>query len=293
MLLSPPGTDGMVASRDMEVVLPIDDSVGGWVVMYPPVVHHADNNQCGNQTTYQKLHASSGALRPASLTPCIKGLIVCARSHDLALTHYLHMFPACLHTGPMHTTTPHVLIYLYTKYAYKIYFLTAHHSRNMPIDFFYTVPNAQQCVWVALLRHTGWDIDDLLKMPIGIIFDLIQVIQFEVQHGTNDQAQAWLEECMRYADERGWDLRWFNTMYITWLLLKCQINHIRIMQSHLRTTLSNNNVRYLYITVTSFAKVSELYTAIIQWRHRLYLMRWKRPNSTVLLGLYCTYTFYV
>jgi hypothetical protein len=64
MLLSPPGTNSMVASRDMEVVLPIDDSVDGWVVVHPPVVHHTDNNQCGNQTTDQKLHASSEALGP-------------------------------------------------------------------------------------------------------------------------------------------------------------------------------------------------------------------------------------
>jgi hypothetical protein len=62
--LSPPGTDSMVASRDMEVVLSIDDSVGGWVVVYPSIVHRVDNNQHGNQTTYQKLHASSRALGP-------------------------------------------------------------------------------------------------------------------------------------------------------------------------------------------------------------------------------------
>jgi hypothetical protein len=268
MLLSPPGTDGMVTSRDMEVVLPIDDSVGGWVVVHPSIVHHADNNQCGNQTTDQKLHASSGALCLTSSTPYTKGLDVYVGLHNPKMTSYLHMFPACLHTGPVLITTSYVPIYVHTTCIYVDYTEPPPHSLNMPTDFFYTTPTAQQCIWIALLRHTGWDTDDLLKMPIGVILDLMQVIRFEVQQSTNAQAQAWVDECVRYADERGWDLRWFNTIYIAWLLIDCHINYIRMIQSYFRASHPNNNVRHLHITNVNPPKLTKLNTGIVQRRPR-------------------------
>jgi hypothetical protein len=46
MLLSSPGTDSMVASRDMGVVLPSDNFVGGQVVIYLFVMHCIYDNQC-------------------------------------------------------------------------------------------------------------------------------------------------------------------------------------------------------------------------------------------------------
>jgi hypothetical protein len=74
---------------------------------------------------------------------------------------------------------------------------------------------------------------------------------------------------------------------------KCQINHIRIMQSHLGTTHSNNNVRCLYTMVFNLTKVAKSFTAITQQRPESYLILWKQPNSAVLDNFYCTYIFYV
>jgi hypothetical protein len=118
-------------------------------------------------------------------------------------------------------------------------------------------------------------------MPIGIILDLMQVIRFEVQQGTIEQAQAWVDECIQYADERGWDLRWFNTMYIAWLLIDCHINYIRMIQSYFGASHPNNNVRHLHITNVNPPKLTKLNIGIVQRRPRLpivqsicYLLNW-------------------
>jgi hypothetical protein len=213
--------------------------------------------------------------------PYTKGLTVFVGLPNPTLAPYLHMFSACLHTGSMLISMPCVLIYVHETWIYVNHNRPLSHSLNMPIDFFYITPTAQQCIWIALLRHTGWDIDDLLRMPIGIILDLMQVIQFEVQQGTNDQAQAWLEKCVRYADERGWDLRWFNTMYIAWLLIGHRINYIRITQSYSRASHPNNNVGHLCLIIVNPPRLTKLNTGMIQWRPELpliqpilYLLNW-------------------
>jgi hypothetical protein len=187
MLLSPPGTDGIVASRDMEVVLPINDSVGGWVVVHPPVVHHTDNNQCGNQTTYQKLHASSGALGPKALLCRPPGPTMWHMPPMLLFLHEL-LIPYSLYTARLSMVLQYTL------------FSTV---PTMPADFFREHPFAERYIWVEFFRYTGWEVDELLAAPMGIVLDIVETIHLEVQASSLEQAQEWANDCQHYAEIKG------------------------------------------------------------------------------------------
>jgi hypothetical protein len=211
MLLSPPGTDGMVASRDMEVVLPIDDSVGGWVVMHPPVVHHADNNQCGNQTTDQKLHASSGALGPKPSVTHTTGHI------QQILPQVTRGFIVPVPCNPIYKAQQTDLLYL----PFPLYIC------NMPADFFHENPSAERYVWIEFFRYTGWEVDDLLAAPMGIVINLVETIHLEVLASSLDQAQEWANDCQHYAGIKGWNPDWFFSMTTAWHFFRNQANNLR------------------------------------------------------------------